>query len=120
MSDATLWINDTNGTAAVKKGSAIYTMPLWAFEEMRDIIAAEAEKKVEVTYRDFDIQQELLDRYRADNRKLRELVGIMRTCIEHACLCDFCPLFAAEDMDEPRCIADMDSRMCELGIEVNE
>ncbi len=60
-----------------------------------------------------DTYRELAGRY----NKLRELVGIMRTCIKHACLCDFCPLFAAEDMDEPRCIAEMDSRMRELGVD---
>lgn len=81
MSDATLWINYTNGTAAVKNGSVIHTMPLWAFEGMRDIIVAEAEKKAEVTYRDFDIQQELLDRYRAENTKLREYLQDLAECI---------------------------------------
>gem|GEM_PF-4256808 len=77
MSDVKLLINDMNGTAVFKNGCAIHTMPLWVFEDMRDIIMAEVEKKVEVTHRDFDIQQELLDRYRAENAKLRWLVRMM-------------------------------------------
>jgi hypothetical protein len=73
MSDAKLWINDADSTATIAGTNVSYTMPLWVFDVMRDIIGAEAEKKVEVTHSDFDTQQELLDRYRADNAKLREL-----------------------------------------------
>lgn len=57
-------------------------------------------------------------RIRTENAKLRELIRLMQTCIEHACMCDFCPLFVSEDMDEPTCIAEIDSRMRELGVEV--
>lgn len=77
MNDAKLWINDADSTATITGVNVSYTMPLWVFEVMRDIIVAEAEKKVEVTHRDFDIQQELLDRYRAENAALRELVADM-------------------------------------------
>ena len=55
---------------------------------------------------------------KAENAKLRELVWDMRTCIDHACMCEFCPLFVSEDMNERRCIADMRARMRELGLEV--
>lgn len=51
-----------------------------------------------------------------ENAKLRELIRLMRICIEHACMCDFCPLFVSEDMDELRCTAKIDSRMRELGV----
>lgn len=55
-----------------------------------------------------------------ENAKLRELVRDMRTCIDHACMCEFCPLFVTEeDMGERRCIADVKTRLRELGIEVN-
>lgn len=53
-----------------------------------------------------------------ENDKLLELVRDMRTCIDHACMCEFCPLFASEDIGELRCIADVKSHMCELGLEV--
>lgn len=86
MSDATLWINNADSTVAVKNGSAIHTMPLWAFEDMRDIIVANAEKKVEVTHRDFDIQQELLDRYRAENATLQASNEVIAE--DHAALCE--------------------------------
>ena len=59
-----------------------------------------------------------LRRLQAENAKLRELVWDMRTCIDHACMCEFCPLFVSEDMNERRCIADMRARMRELGLEV--
>ena len=52
-----------------------------------------------------------------ENAKLRELVRDMRTCIDHACMCEFCPLFISEDMDERRCIADVKARMRELGVD---
>ncbi len=55
-----------------------------------------------------------------ENERLRGLVRDMRTCIDHACMCEFCPLFASEDIGEPRCIADVKARMRELGIEVDE
>lgn len=73
MSDAKLWIDEVGCTATITGANVSYTMPLWVFDVMRDIIEAEAEKKVEVTHRDFDIQQELLDRYKGENAKLREL-----------------------------------------------
>lgn len=63
--------------------------------------------------------ESMLEQAEAENTKLQELMQDMHTCIKHACLCDFCPLFVAEDMDETRCIADMDSRMRELGVEVD-
>lgn len=72
MSDAKLWIDEVGCTATITGANVSYTMPLLVFEDMRDIIVNEAEKKVEVTHRDFDIQQELLDRYKAENAKLRE------------------------------------------------
>ena len=72
MSDATLWINDADSTATITGVNVSYTMPLWVFDVMRDIIEAEAEKKVKVTHRDFDIQQELLDYLFCENKKLRE------------------------------------------------
>lgn len=71
MNDEKLWIDEVGCTATITGANVSYTMPLWVFEDMREIIVAEAEKKVEVTHRDFDIQQELLDRYRAENAKLR-------------------------------------------------
>lgn len=74
MSDAKLWIDEAGCTATIAGVNVNYTMPLWVFDVMRDIIMTEAEKKVEVTHRDFDIQQELLDRYRAENAKLRERI----------------------------------------------
>ena len=72
MSDAKLWIDEVGCTATITGTNVSYTMPLWVLDVIRDIIGAEAEKKVEVTHRDFDTQQELLDRYRAENAKLRE------------------------------------------------
>ena len=74
MSDAKLWIDEVGCTATIAGTNVSYTMPLWAFNVMRDIIGAEAEKKVEVTHRDFDTQQELLDRHKAENAKLRDLL----------------------------------------------
>lgn len=53
-----------------------------------------------------------------ENAKLRQLVRDMRTCIAHACMCEFCPLFVTEeDMAERRCIADIKARMRELGVD---
>lgn len=72
MSDAKLWINDADSTATIAGVNVSYTMPLWVFDVMRDIIEVEAEKKVEVTHRDFDTQQELLDYLFCENKKLRE------------------------------------------------
>ena len=61
------------------------------------------------------------DVWQENDAKLRELVRDMRTCIDHACMCEFCPLFVTEeDMGERRCIADMKAHMRELGIEVDE
>lgn len=74
MSDAKLRIDEVGYTATITGTNVSYTMPLWVFDVMRDIIGAEAEKKVEVTHRDFDTQQGLLDRYKAENDRLRELV----------------------------------------------
>lgn len=56
---------------------------------------------------------------KVENAKLRELIKLMQICIEHACMCDFCPLFVSEDMDEQRCIAEIDSRMRALETEVD-
>jgi hypothetical protein len=57
------------------------------------------------------------DVWQENDAKLRELVRDMRTCIVHACMCEFCPLFVTEeDMGERRCIADIKARMRELGI----
>lgn len=124
MSDATLWINDTNDTAEVKNGSAIHTMPLWAFKDMRDIIVAEAEKKVEVTHRDFDIQQELLDRYRSDNAALLELVGILVLCTnDEAHDCDKCAINGADmraTVPEWLFCDSLIERLRALGFEVKE
>ena len=53
----------------------------------------------------------------AENAELRKLVRDMRTCIDHACYCEFCPLFVSEDMNERRCIADVKAHMRELGLE---
>ena len=86
MSDATLWIDEAGCTVLVKNGSAIHILPLWVFEDMRDIILAEAKKEVEVTHRDFDIQQELLDRYRAENAKLQASNEVIAE--DHAALCE--------------------------------
>lgn len=62
-----------------------------------------------------------IDELEAENARLRELVRDMRTCIGHACMCEFCPLFVTEeDMDEPMCIADIKAHMRELGIELND
>lgn len=58
------------------------------------------------------------DTWAENDARLRELVRDMRACIGHACLCDFCSRFAAEDIDEARCLAEMDSRMAQLGMEV--
>ena len=74
MSDAKLWIDEVCCTATITGANVSYTMPLWVFDVILDIIVTEAEKKAEVTHRDFDIQQELLDRYKVENVKLRELV----------------------------------------------
>lgn len=109
MSDANLWINDDDGTVVVKDGSAIHMVPLWAFEDMRDIIMAVAEKKVEVTHRDFDIQQELLDRYKDENARLRELCAdVWHLFTEHGAVhpCDLPVVDAVRD------------RLRELGVEV--
>lgn len=57
------------------------------------------------------------DVWQENDAKLRELVRDMRTCIVHACMCEFCPLFISEDMDERRCIADMKAHMRELGVD---
>ena len=54
-----------------------------------------------------------------ENTQLRELVRLMQICIEHASMCDFCPLFVSEDMDEPTCIAEIDSRMRALETEAD-
>lgn len=54
----------------------------------------------------------------SENAKLRELVRDMRICIDHACMCEFCPLFVTEeDMGERRCIADIKAHMRELGVD---
>ena len=116
MTDAKLWIDEVGCTATITGVNVSYTMPLWAFEDMRDIIVAEAEKKVEVTHRDFDTQQELLDRYRAENAKLRELVKRMHRHIRQTCgECDgwYCSNF---DEDNECCV--YDTLVRELGIEV--
>lgn len=61
------------------------------------------------------MREETLDN---ENERLRQLVLDMRTCIDHACMCEFCPLFiTSEDMDERRCIADMKAHMRELGVD---
>ena len=52
-----------------------------------------------------------IDQLKVENAKLRELITLMQICIEHASMCDFCPLFVSEDMDEPTCIAEIDSRI---------
>ena len=64
-------------------------------------------------------QHERMFKVFSENAKLRELVRLMQICIEHACMCDFCPLFVSEGMNEQSCcIAEIDSRMRELGVEV--
>lgn len=125
MSDATLWINDADSTATITGVNVSYIMPLWVFEGIRDIIVTEVEKKAEVTYHDFDIQQELLDRYRADNVKLRELVRNLWPFVKagwvSACPNRECCLFEECDADsEYECLIEehMAGRMHELGIEV--
>lgn len=65
------------------------------------------------------VHKEKVEPLEAENAKLRELIRLMQICIEHACMCDLCPFFVSEDMDEQRCIAEIDSRMRELGTEVN-
>lgn len=133
MSDAKLWIDEVGCTAMITRPNVSYTMPLWVFEDMREIIVAKAEKKVEVTHRDFDIQQELLDRYRAENAKLRqqladvtesmgrveercaklrELASGLRQCFYDEG-CEGCPM---QD-DGGWCVRDI--RLRELGIEVD-
>ena len=58
------------------------------------------------------------ERLESENARLRELVRDMRICIDHACMCEFCPLFVTEeDMGERRCIADMKAHMRELGVD---
>ena len=84
MSDAKLWIDEVGCTATITGTNVSYTMPLWVLDVMRDIIWAEAEKEVEVTHSDFDTQQELLDRYRTENAKLRELVQDFDKCLTEA------------------------------------
>ena len=74
--------------------------------------------------RDREVRTAMVWRYvredEAENDRLRELVRDMRTCIDHACMCEFCPLFVTEeDMGERRCIADMKAHMRELGVEVD-
>lgn len=117
MSDAKLWIDEVGCTATITGTNVSYTMPLWVFDVMRDIIGAEAEKKVEVTHRDFDTQQGLLDRYKAENDRLRELVRELWTYAEQELDCDeTCPYGAACDWKD--CV--LTRRMRELGIEVDE
>ncbi len=115
MSDAKLWIDEVGCTAAITGTNVSYTMPLWVLDVMRDIIVTETEKKVEVTHRDFDIQQELLDKYKAENAKLRELVSGLEYCVQ-GLVCDCCPLYDPSGTNHRRC----ESLERELGIEVDE
>lgn len=114
MSDAKLWIDEAGCTATITGVNVNYTMPLWVFDVMRDIIVTEAEKKVEVTHRDFDIQQELLDRYRAENAKLRELLA--DTLMQPR---DYCKKYCIEYESWDSANTHLDARMRELGVEVD-
>ena len=116
MSDAKLWIDEVGCTATIAGTNVSYTMPLWVFDVMRDIIGAEAEKKVEVTHRDFDTQQELLDRHRAENVKLRELVKDMFGGYKGAV--EMLPSSYSKNVAE-RAVMDISDRMRELGVEVD-
>ena len=119
MSDAKLWIDEVDCTATITGTNVSYTMPLWVLDVIRDIIGVEAEKKVEVTHRDFDTQQELLDRYRADNAELRDSLKalMMGTNVElcayrDASQCQECSMA----LDEHRCV--MSDAILLLGIDM--
>lgn len=114
MIDAKLWIDEVGCTATITGVNVSYTMPLWVFDVMRDIIVAEADKKVEVTHRDFDIQQELLDKYMAENAKLRELLA--DTLMQPR---DYCQKYGIEYDSWDSANDHLDARMRELGVEVD-
>lgn len=82
-----------------------------SIDHLREVIA-EQEQTIECLHERCKAEE-------VENHKLRELIKLMQICIEHACMCDFCPLFVSEDMDEQRCIAEIDSRMRELETEVD-
>lgn len=111
MSDAKLWIDEVGCTATITGTNVSYTMPLWVLDVMRDIIWADAEKEVEVTHSDFDTQQELLDRYRAENAKLRELAAQALQIIKNV------NIVMAIDWSRHSAVMSMAR---ELGIEVDE
>ncbi len=120
MSDAKLWIDEGNYTATITEANVSYTMPLWVFEDMHDIIMAEAEKKVEVTHRDFDVQQGLLDRYKAENAKLRELTYGLIDGYEcgRGRLCEGCTWDGMSDPREFNCKVRAEAR--EMGVTADD
>lgn len=119
MSDTKLWIDKVGFTATITGVNVSYTMPLWVFEGIRDFIVTEAEKKVEVTNRDFDTQQELLDRYKAENEKLRQVASLAAEYISHD-RCEGCVIKIACnncELDECWMTTELRNQLRELGVE---
>lgn len=84
-----------------------------ALEKRIDELCAENERLRQASEYE---KMEAFVRLLAKIEALKLLCRDMLTCINHACYCEFCPMFVSEDMNERRCIADIMARMHELGI----
>lgn len=113
MSDAKLWINDVDSTATIAGTNASYTMPLWAFNVMSEIIVANtlphfwtADGTLHIDALRMPtriivneggpcefVPKRELDIAKAENAKLLELVGIIAFCTNKTAHdCDRCAM----------------------------